>query len=172
MPAINGVDIPRQLYWACTDPAPLGGMRNPERGAPPWMQLFNAGFHSVVNLLTTVPPYDPYPLEIAVALPLQDLVGGEVPAAPETESRRIQETAHHIYCSLVEEHKGVLIHCESGTGRTGTVMGAVLKLCGWETDRVLTALNRIHQERGKGGWPESQWQAELVERMPAGVSEG
>ena len=35
-------------------------------------------------------------------------------------------------------------------------------LLGHEPDAVVAHLDRIHTIRGKGGWPESAWQAETV----------
>lgn len=49
-----------------------------------------------------------------------------------------------------------------GTGRTGTVIGASLVALGHPPDTVIPHLDALHRARGRAGWPESKWQAELV----------
>jgi hypothetical protein len=31
---------------------------------------------------------------------------------------------------------------------------------------AITYLNHLHQARGRSGWPESEWQAQVVHRFP------
>jgi hypothetical protein len=42
------------------------------------------------------------------------------------------------------------------------VLGSALVALGHDADTVVAHLDRIHTIRGKGGWPESAWQAEAV----------
>ncbi len=56
-----------------------------------------------------------------------------------------------------------MVHCHGGTGRTGTVLGCVLRELGVQAAEVIDFLDRVHKARGKPGWPESSWQRELVE---------
>jgi hypothetical protein len=48
------------------------------------------------------------------------------------------------------------------------VLGSALVMLGHDADTVVAYLDRIHTIRGKGGWPESAWQAEAVYKI-AGV---
>ena len=50
------------------------------------------------------------------------------------------------------------------------MIGCALVLLGHEPDAVVAHLDRIHTIRGKGGWPESAWQAETVRNFAAGRS--
>jgi protein-tyrosine phosphatase len=60
--------------------------------------------------------------------------------------------------------EGVIVHCAGGTGRTGTVLGAVLKRQGVPDADVLDFLKRVNQLRGKN-WPEAEWQWQVVQRV-------
>ncbi len=48
-----------------------------------------------------------------------------------------------------------MVHCHGGTGRTGTVLGCVLRELGVQAAEVIDFLDRVHKARGKPGWPES-----------------
>ena len=61
--------------------------------------------------------------------------------------------------------EGVAVHCGFGTGRTGTVIGCILKILGFESRQILEHLDELHKARGRPGWPESPWQARLVEEF-------
>jgi protein-tyrosine phosphatase len=105
--------------------------------------------------------YDPAPLNILCAEKLQDLVGGGPPRNPERE----RETIERIVRLIVEALRagdGVAVHCVGGRGRTGTVLGCVLRELGHGATEVVDYLDRVHKARGKSGWPESPWQAQLV----------
>jgi protein-tyrosine phosphatase len=55
-----------------------------------------------------------------------------------------------------------VVHCVGGRGRTGTVLGCVLRELGHSPGEVVDFLDRVHKARGKAGWPESPWQGQLV----------
>jgi hypothetical protein len=159
---IEGVDIPNDLYQILDTP-PLAGMRYP-RWSPPWSRLKAAGFQYVVKLHEGYPKYDPAPLTLLHSVRLQDLIGGGSPQDPEREERLIRKTVNIILKKLALG-EGVVVHCEGGRGRTGTVLGCVLRGLGFSSSEVISYLDSLHQARGKPApaWPESRWQSKLVE---------
>ena len=58
--------------------------------------------------------------------------------------------------------EGVVVHCHAGRGRTGTVIGGALVMLGHDPETVVDWLHRVQRTRGKRGWPEQPWQAEVV----------
>ena len=60
--------------------------------------------------------------------------------------------------------EGVVVHCHGGRGRTGSVIGSALVLLGHDPDTVIDWLYRVQRTRGRRGWPEQPWQAEVVLR--------
>ena len=58
--------------------------------------------------------------------------------------------------------EGVVVHCHAGRGRTGTVIGCALVRLGHDPDGVVDWLHRVQRTRGKRGWPEQAWQADVV----------
>jgi hypothetical protein len=54
-----------------------------------------------------------------------------------------------------------------GRGRTGTVLGVALVQLGHDPEVVVEHLHRLAVGRGRRGWPESAWQAEVVRRSAA-----
>lgn len=161
MPSIPGLAIPKQFYQVLDDPAPLGGIPYPNDRTP-WKSFDALGFRWVLRLAEG-PAYDPAPLQLLDAVELQDLYGGLSPADPQQQERLIREAAG-LVAGKLSQGQGVLVHCWGGTGRTGTVLGCALRLLGFESQEVIDYLNRINQARGKPGWPESSWQAELLFR--------
>ena len=163
MPRIQGIDVPRSLYWLLLEPAPLAGMAFPSCDTP-WRTLHDLGFRHVVCLAAKSPGYDPAPLRHVYAEDLQDLVGGQFPRDPAREER-LSRAAARIVTAHVLAGEGVVVHCLGGTGRTGTVLGCVLKSLGFAVDEVVARLRTLSEARGKRpGWPESPWQRALVER--------
>jgi hypothetical protein len=160
MPPIAGLAIPEDLYWVLDQPAPLAGMRLPRPDAP-WEALYQAGFRRVVNLIGSGPAYDPRPLKMAFAKELQDLYGGLQPTDPDREARLVR-LAVEASLPHLRAGEGIVVHCYGGRGRTGTVLGCVLRALGYPADEILAGLDRVHKLRGKTGWPESSWQARLV----------
>jgi hypothetical protein len=63
---------------------------------------------------------------------------------------------------LLDQQHGVLVHCEGGNGRSGTVIGAVLISYGIPALEVVNWLDEVHRLGGKSGWPESAWQRQAL----------
>jgi hypothetical protein len=160
MPTIAGVKSPSDLYWVLKSPASLAGMRYPRRDFP-WTGLLAAGLGGVVALAPG--RYDPSPLKLLFSQRLEDLSHGANPSNPKKEEHLITEAVEITLRSL-RSGQGVVVHCMGGRGRTGTVLGAVLRKLGYGFPEVLAYLNRIHKARGKPGWPESPWQSAFVEQ--------
>lgn len=156
---ILGIRSPSELYWVLKSPAPLSGMRYP-RWDFPWEGLSAAGFGVVIALEPG--DYDPSPLKLLFSQRLEDLCHGGSPRSPNTEQGLITEAVKTAVNSL-QSGKGVVVHCQGGRGRTGTVIGGVLRRLGYGAGDVIAYLNRIHRARGKPGWPESPWQSQYVE---------
>jgi protein-tyrosine phosphatase len=162
MPAVPGAHVPRDVYLVAREPAPLAGMVFPGWEGLSWPGLAALGVHGVVCLTDEVFLYDPFPLVPILAIRLQDLVGGAAPDDPGIEERRVRQAALAVLDHL-RRGEGVLVHCAGGTGRTGTVIGCALRGLGYDSQRVVDYLDRLHKARGRDGWPESGWQAKVVE---------
>ena len=134
------------------EPALLGGMGYP----PPdtdWASLHREGFRHVVRLHPG--EYDPAPLLVA-DFQLEDLHGGRTPGDPESERSRVLDAAKAA-AGWVADGEGVIVHCVGGTGRTGTVLVCALRYLDYPLHEAIQ-LVRAHRP----GWPESDWQEELV----------
>jgi hypothetical protein len=150
--------VPDDLYWISRDPVSLVGMSYP--GRADWSLLHDHGIRHVVCLTHDRAPYDATPCNVS-AFRLQDLVSGGPPADPERESLVVTQAADDVVASVERGH-GVAVHCMGGRGRTGTVLGVALVRLGHDPDDVCEYLHRVAVGRGRRGWPESPWQAELV----------
>ena len=157
---IQGLSIPWDLYWVLRSPAPLAGMKLPE-GTWPWSAIHAAGFLDLVSLHPC--SHDPSPLSRIFAGHLEDLVHRDPPKDPSREEGMIRTAVRAILLSL-RSGRGVVTHCWGGRGRTGTVLGCVLRELRYDADTAVSYLHRIHVARGKEGWPESEWQGDLVRR--------
>lgn len=155
--------VPVDFYWLCRERVVLAGMAYPT-WPPLWAEMYAAELRHVVCLTADEFPYDPAPLNPLCAVALQDLFGGRLPAEPDWERERIYNIALQVVHQL-EKEGGVVVHCAGGTGRTGTVLGCVLRALGFEAAEVLRYLNALHKKRGHDGWPESGWQATVVEEF-------
>ena len=163
MPVIEGIRIPANLYVVLKEPALLAGMSHPGMRTP-WEKIGNAGFSNVVCLSDSKAPYNPYPLKVIFSAELEDLYHGYDPDDPETEERLIRQATDVIRTEMDEE-EGIVVHCVGGIGRTGTVLGCVLRDLGFSADGAINYLDGLNKERGFGGWPETEWQGEMVRRF-------
>ncbi len=163
MPPIPGLLMPYAFYWMLLQPAPLAGMPYPSARTP-WAAIAEAGFTHVVCLNESPPSYDPTPLNILHTVELEDLVFGDPPQAPAREEARIR-AATEVALSKLEAGEGIVVHCYGGRGRAGTVLGCILRGLGYASADICDHLDRLHKARGKTGWPEAGWQAEMVQRF-------
>ncbi len=161
---MTGLQIPRQLYLVLKEPAPLAGMAYPAMGMP-WHQLFNAGLSNVVCLCGELVEYDPAPLRVLQAVEMEDLHHGNEPEFPAKEEKLVRAAVDAINNRL-SMGEGVAVHCVGGTGRTGIVIGCVLRSMGYPADDIIRYLDELNRSRGKRGWPEAPWQAEMIRRFP------
>jgi len=158
--SVPGLDTPQRFYRVLRAPAPLAGMSFPDR--PSWKAVAAAGFESIVCLTTNTPPYDPSPLRVLRALKFKDLVGGTRPDNPQREADILRDVVQAIVGEL-QAGRGVVVHCEGGTGRTGTVIACVLATLGMPEAEVLKYMTTVNTARRKSrGWPESDWQKRQV----------
>lgn len=153
---------PRGFYRILDAPVPLAGCEIP-LDFDRFDQLHEAGFRRVYCLCAEFPRYSPAPLKLAVACDLDDLSYREFPRKPREEAGRIDAIAADIVSAL-SRGEGCLVHCAAGRGRTGSVIGVVLRKLGVPADIVIQHLDSIHQFRNGASWPESPWQAALVSR--------
>lgn len=159
----SGLEVPRDFYWVLQAhaPAPLAGMALPPRGTP-WDRLHDLSFRHAVCLCSDRPVYDPSPLQWIVAVELCDLAELPLPEDPDTEERDIRLISRAVQTKLAAG-EGVIVHCAGGRGRTGTVLGCVLRGLGYGATEVVAFLDAVHRLRGKPGWPEADWQQRVVE---------
>jgi protein-tyrosine phosphatase len=92
---------------------------------------------------------------------LQDLYARTAPDDPEHELAQTI-VATDLVVERLQAGEGVVVHCHAGRGRTGTVIGCALVRLGHDPDTVVDWLHRVQRTRGKRGWPEQPWQAEVV----------
>jgi hypothetical protein len=166
MPTLAGLEVPRDFYWVLAPPeapAPLAGMAYPA-WPPCWHEMYTAGFRHVICLVSDTFAYMPAPLNPLHATRLADLFGGVRPVDPAAEKRKIQVAAALALARLAQG-EGVIVHCAGGTGRTGTVLGCILRRLGFPASEVVRYLACLHRARGHDGWPESSWQAAVVEEL-------
>lgn len=161
-PEILGLQIPDQFYWLRSAQPPLAGMQLPSSNTP-WEELYRNGFRWIACLCSDQPLYDPSPLRSLVSVELCDLAEVALPKVPEKEERIIRIIADAVVQRL-RQGEGVIVHCAGGRGRTGTVLGCVLRELGRSAEEIIVFLDAVHKLRGKPGWPEAEWQGEVVER--------
>jgi hypothetical protein len=160
---LGALCVPDDLYWVSRSPVALAGMAYP--GRADWAQLAGEGIGHVVCLTHEAAPYDASPCTVA-SFRLQDLVDGGPPRGPAREHQLVHDAAADVVAHL-ESGVGVAVHCMGGRGRTGTVLGVALVRLGHEPDAVVDHLHALAIGRGRRGWPESRWQADVVRRAAA-----
>lgn len=152
--------FPPDFYWILKSPFKLAGCSFPFK-FDQWQLLHEEGFRHIFCVASEVPRYCPSPLTMAVACDLDDLSFRELPLDPQSEALKITRIAE-IVVSRLKEGEGCVVHCAAGRGRTGSVIGVVLRMLGFPADAIIGHLDAIHQHRNGRGWPESPWQARLV----------
>ncbi len=162
MPSIDGIKMPRNLYVVLKEPALLAGMTYPTVFTP-WEKIAAAGLSEVVCLCDPEVSYDPHPLKVLFSVEMEDLHYGNSPQDPATEEGLARQAASLVR-GKIDSGEGVVVHCMGGIGRTGTVIGCVLRDLGFSADDVVGYLDRINKSRGLRGWPETEWQAEVVRK--------
>jgi hypothetical protein len=155
---LGALCVPDDLYWVSRTPVALAGMAYP--GRADWQLLASEGIGHVVCLTHDVAPYDPSPCTVS-AYRLQDLVSGGAPKAPDRERELVIAAATDVVAHMARGI-GVAVHCMGGRGRAGTVLGVALVQLGHEPEAIIEYLHRLAVGRGRRGWPESHWQAEVV----------
>jgi protein-tyrosine phosphatase len=146
MPRIHGLDTPEAFYLVMRGPVPLAGMSRP-KSSTPWSEIYQLGLRKLICLTENQPDYSPEPLSIAGHFPLEDLYHGGMPADPQHEMELVSRAAG-LAISLIKQKVGVVVHCEGGTGRTGTVIGCVLKGLGYNSSTILLYLDQLNHLRG------------------------
>ena len=156
---LAGAHMPGEAYWVAREPVPLIGMAYPAR--VDWYALADLGVGRVISLVESPSVDDPTPLTWG-CYELQDLYTRPAgPTDPEAERATVLAAADDTVETLAAG-RGVAVHCRGGRGRTGTVIGVTLVRLGHDPDRVVRWLDRLHRARGRGGWPESDWQRAVV----------
>lgn len=160
MPRISGLRVPQDFYQVLRSPAPLAGMAYPFADLD-WAELGAQGYRRVICLAGEQPGYDPSPLALSLAVQMEDLYSGLPPRDPERETGLIHQAVQATLLAL-QAGEGVVVHCAGGTGRTGTVLGAVLRELGYPYLEIVHYLDELTHARGRPGWPESPWQADFI----------
>jgi hypothetical protein len=159
MPNIDGIKIPWDMYVVMAEPL-LAVMCYPYSRTS-WNSLVKAGFSGIVCLCERRPKYDPHPLRLLYATKLEDLFMGHRPRSPDSEERRVRNAVETVVTGL-RHGDGIIVHCLGGIGRTGTVIGCVLRELGFSADEAIAYLDEVNIDRRIGPWSDSEWQAEMV----------
>jgi hypothetical protein len=158
--ALSGIPDVASSYWVLRGDAALAGMPYP-RSDDVWRALAAAGFANVVCLTDNCPRYDPAPL-VVDGFMLEDLAGGGPPSDPLEETTIVHRAVAHVL-ALLSDGRSVVVHCQGGRGRTGTVVGGALVSLGHGPSTVTRWLDELHRGRRRDGWPESDWQRAVLE---------
>ena len=112
-----------------------------------WKRMSSIGFRWVICACSEDPGYDPFPLKFLARIGLTDLSAKGQPDNPSAEFEQIAAVASQAFSKLNEG--GVLVHCEGGRGRTGTIIGAILRHCGCGAAEVIDFLNGAYRDAGR-----------------------
>jgi len=141
---------------------PIIAMRQPGLDTA-WVELYDLGVRSVLRLAVTLPRYDPSPLALLGEILLEDQFEGGDEAAEVAEEELVNKAVRLLEAGL--GNGGVVIHCVGGRGRTGTVIGGFLHAHGLPAHVVVPMLDSAYIAAGRPGWPESDWQGEVIGRI-------
>jgi hypothetical protein len=140
----------------------LGAARWPSAETD-WKRMSSIGFRWVICICSKDPGYDPFPLKFLARIGLTDLSDEGPPDNAHAEYEQIAAIASKAFSKL--NVGGILVHCAGGRGRTGTIIGAILRHCGYGAAEVIDFLDGAYRDAGRPGWPESAWQAKVIERI-------
>jgi hypothetical protein len=143
------------VWWLLAEPAPLAGGGYPDRTL--WAALKDAGIDYALQLHGR--GYDCAPVELLDRILLEDLVRGEPPANPIEEWEKLRRAVVTV-SARVKDGQGVFVHCLGGIGRTGTVLGCVLRELGVGPAEALTEIERRRSRL------EAAWQRQVVKVWP------
>ena len=130
------------IYLAWERGPLLAGMPYP-RSNEVWSALNGFGFRSVVCLATDKPNYDPSPLKLIHAAAMEDLFGGSYPQSSDLQQLLVRECTEMI-CLEIAAARSVVVHCDGGTGRTGTVISCVMRELGTSLLSVIETMKHIN----------------------------
>ena len=153
---------PNNLYQVSQD-LPLFGMKHPgSHENEVFPILANKGVRVIINLTNTH-----YFLAEGFQyhkIPLRDLFDGQPINAVQEQIDRVNE-AVDCAVSALNMNYGVVVHCRAGIGRTGMVLGCILKKMGKGLDEVIELLVKMRKSQNGCGWVETDWQKEMVRRF-------
>jgi rhodanese/phosphatase family protein len=144
----------------------LGAARLPDAEMD-WKGMSSIGFRWVICACSKDTGSDPFPLKFLARIGLTNLSGGGQPDNTGAEFKYIEATTLKAFSRLSEG--GILVHCVGGRGRTGTIIGAILRHCGYGATEVIDFLDAAYRGAGRPCWPESPWQSQVIEQVkPSG----
>ncbi len=142
---------------------PIIAMRQPNRETC-WEALWKLGIRQVLRLSEESQPYNPAPLKMLGLVALEDQYETDMPSTEAKEELQVIAAVQLLRSGLRDS--GVAIHCVGGRGRTGTVIGGFLHTLGFSRASIIGLLDAAYKDAGRPGWPESQWQGEVIGRTP------
>jgi hypothetical protein len=128
-----------------------------------WKRMSSVGFRWVICACSEDPGYDPFPLKFLARIGLTELSAKRQPDDPDTEFDQIAAIASQAFSKMNEGD--ILVHCEGGRGRSGTIIGAILRHCGYGAAEVIDFLDAAYRDAGRPCWPEKPWQSQVIERV-------
>lgn len=138
---------------------PIVAMRQPGLGTS-WSKLSDLGILHVLRLSEESQAYDPSPVKLLGMVAMEDQYEEEKPTDAAAEEILLGNAVRLLREGLSKG--GVAIHCVGGRGRTGTLIGAFLHSLGVGHKTILDLLDQAYKDAGRPGWPESDWQGEVI----------